>query len=145
MFVKYKLALCLYKLYNSNFNTFEFTLLNFNQVLTGRQTNFIILKSNNSKVGLNRLANRLHYINNFIPLNWLNQSFDTYKIKCKKLFICDALGAWWFCDITTSMTMTSCLGWSAIEILFITIIIMILFWKIPPIPTLSPILKCYLE
>ena len=43
--MKYKLSLCLFKLYNSNFNSIEFVLLNFNQALTGRQVNFKTLKS----------------------------------------------------------------------------------------------------
>ena len=59
MLMQYKLALCLYKLYNVQFNPFEFTLLNFNQILTERQTNFISQKSNSFKVGINSLANRL--------------------------------------------------------------------------------------
>ena len=36
MFLKYKMALCLYKLYNQDFNPIEFSHLNFNQILTGR-------------------------------------------------------------------------------------------------------------
>ena len=63
MFMKYKLALYLYKLYNhnQNFNSIEFAQLNFNQVLMGRQENFKTLKSNAYKVELNSLSNRLYY------------------------------------------------------------------------------------
>ena len=87
MILLYKTALSLFKLYNNDFNPLEFALLNFNQILTGLQRNFITLKSNVRKVGINCLANRLTVINNKIPLNWLNLSLDTYKIKCKKLFL----------------------------------------------------------
>ena len=87
MIILYKTALCLFKLYNNDYNPFEFTKLNFNQILTGRQTNFITLKSNARKVGINCLANRLTIINNKIPLDWLNLSLDTYKVRCKKLFL----------------------------------------------------------
>ena len=48
---KYKLALCLFKLYNLDFNSIEFCSLNFNQVFTSRQTTFIILKSNRTRLG----------------------------------------------------------------------------------------------
>ena len=82
--LKYKLALCLFKLYNKDFNLIEFEILNFNQILIGRQTNFIKSKSNSLKVGINSLANRLFVINNGIPLNWLNMSIDTFKVHCKK-------------------------------------------------------------
>ena len=87
MMMNYKLALSLFKLYNKDFNSIEFVNLNFNQILTGRQTKFITLKSNFYKVGMNSLANRLQVINNKIPLNWLNMSVDTYKIKCKEIFL----------------------------------------------------------
>ena len=87
MLMKYKLALCLFKLYNESFNSLEFTLLNFNQLLTGRQTLFKTLKSNCYKVGLNSLSNRLYFLNDKIPLEWLNNSFSTFKIKCKKMFL----------------------------------------------------------
>ena len=82
-----KLALCLHKLYNVQFNSREFCLLNENQILTSRQTHFVSIKSNNLRVGINRLSNRLYVLNKAIPLNWLNDSLSTYKIKCKKLLL----------------------------------------------------------
>ena len=85
--MKYKLALCLHKLYNVQFNSSEFCLLNENQILTSRQTHFVSIKSNNLRVGINRLSNRLYVLNKAIPLNWLNDSLSTYKIKCKKLLL----------------------------------------------------------
>ena len=48
--MKYKSALCLFKLYNCNFNTIEFSTLNFNQVLTSRQNTFKFLKSNRTRI-----------------------------------------------------------------------------------------------
>ena len=84
MICLYKMALSLFNLYNNDYKPLEFALLNFNQILTGRQTNFISLKSNVRKVGINCLANRLTVINNKIPLDWLNLSLNTYKINCKK-------------------------------------------------------------
>ena len=87
MLMKYILALCLFKLYNKDFNPIEFTLLNFNQVLTGRQIPFITLKSNALRVGFNSLANRLYQINNTIPLSWLIMSVDMFKVNCKKQFL----------------------------------------------------------
>ena len=61
--MNYKLTLCLFKLYNVEFNPVEFVRLDFNQILTGRQTNFITLKSNYYKVGINSSANRLYLLN----------------------------------------------------------------------------------
>ena len=65
----------------------EWVALNFNQILTSRQTKFISAKANKRKVGLNALANRAYVLNNRIPLEWFNMSFDAYKVHCKKEFV----------------------------------------------------------
>ena len=83
----YKLAICLFKLCNVEFNKLEFVGLDFNQILTGRQSNFISSKSNNFKVGINALSNRFYLLNNKIPLQWLNLSLNAFKVYCKKLFM----------------------------------------------------------
>ena len=56
-------------------------------IFTSRQTKFITSKSNRTKIGLNSLANRFHLLNNKIPLNWLNLSNVTFKVKCKTMFL----------------------------------------------------------
>ena len=75
------------KLYNENEHSFEWVNLNINQILTSRQTNFLIMKTNNNKVGLNILTNRLHILNGKIPLSWLNLTLSTFKVKCKQLLL----------------------------------------------------------
>ena len=80
----YKTALQLHKLYNATDRSLDWISLNFDQILTTRQTVFQILKTN-KKVGLNRLANRLSILNGRIPLQWLSASFDTFKVHCKIL------------------------------------------------------------
>ena len=90
--MRYKLALCLFKLYKTDFNSIKFLSLNFKQVITGRQIKFKCFKDNTIKVGLNSLSNRLHILNDLIPLDWLNMSIDTYKVHCKKLLLnCNSL------------------------------------------------------
>ena len=87
-YLTYKHALCLHKLMNSTAPyTFEWVSLNFNQILTSRQTTFKIIKDNKQKIGLNALANRLTILNGKIPLEWLNMNIESYKIKCKKEFL----------------------------------------------------------
>ena len=39
------------------------------------------------KVGNNSLSNRLYHINDQIPLTWLNASFSTFKVNCKKMYL----------------------------------------------------------
>ena len=58
-YMKYNLAIQLFKLYNSNDYSLEWLYLNEFQILSSRQTHFGILKSSNLKVGQNALSNRL--------------------------------------------------------------------------------------
>ena len=87
MYLNYKLSLMLFKVINENIPLDEWTHLNFSQTLTSRQTNFICNKNNVLKVGLNALTNRFHAINNKIPLEWLNLNINSFKVKCKNLFL----------------------------------------------------------
>ena len=89
--MKYNLGIQLYKLYNTREHSLEWLHLNQNQILTSRQINFEILKSNSLRVGLNALANRLANINGKIKLTWLNLSYVSFKLKCKELFITKTL------------------------------------------------------
>ena len=50
-------------------------------------TKFSTRRINKLKVGMNILSNRLTIINNKINLDWLNLSVDSYKVKCKRLFM----------------------------------------------------------
>ena len=84
----YKHAIQLFKIYNAIEYTFDWTILNFNQILTSRQISFMIFKSNEKKVGISILANRLSILNGKIPFPWLNCSLPSYKMHCKKLFLC---------------------------------------------------------
>ena len=87
MLCNYKLALQLYKTYNQQMPTDEWLHLNFNQIITSRQTLFMTSKNNNLKVGMNCLTNRFQHLNGKIPLCWLNKSYLGYKLDCKKLFL----------------------------------------------------------
>ena len=87
-YLLYKHALWSFKLMNeSPDQTFEWTALNANIILTSRQTTFKSSTDNNRRVGLNALANCISILNNLIPLDWYNLSQDTFKIKCKEKFI----------------------------------------------------------
>ena len=83
----YKCALQLFKVYNTNDYTFDWTVMNFNQIFTSRQTRFMLLKTNRTKVGLNLMANRFSILNGKIPFLWLNESNTSFKLKCKRLFL----------------------------------------------------------
>ena len=86
-FMKYKIAIQLHKLYNAAYLSLDWCSLNFDQILTTRQTHFLIYKSNKYKVGLNILPNRFSVLNGLIPLSCLNYTVSTFKIHMKKLFL----------------------------------------------------------
>ena len=83
----YKLALQLYKTFKLGCPTRDSVSINVNIMNTSRQTMFAVNKTNRLKVGYNQLSNRLSHLNGKINLDWLNYSFPTFKIKCKKLFL----------------------------------------------------------
>ena len=85
--MSYKTAIQLHKVYNQTDPSLDWINLHFDQILTSRQTEFLISKTNKTKVGLNILSNRFAILNGLIPLRWLNLNIDTYKIHCKKLFL----------------------------------------------------------
>ena len=84
MFCQYKTALLLYRLFNDNVPEDEWIQLNVNIINTSRQTRFMTNRNHSTKVGLNCIANRLHMLNDKIPLTWLNKSFNSFEIECKK-------------------------------------------------------------
>ena len=86
-FMKYKIAIQLYRLYNLTTPTHDWTVLNFDQILTSRQTKFAIAKSNKQRVGMNILTNQFFELNGLIPIMWLNYSYETFKINIKKLLL----------------------------------------------------------
>ena len=83
----YRHALLLYKLYNDRQPMTEWSHLNFQHQFSMRQGHFTVAKTNTYKIGDNILVNRLSVLNNLIPLDWLNLSYESYKIKMKEKFI----------------------------------------------------------
>ena len=85
--LNYKLALMLFKLYRDKVPSGEWLALNDEQTFTSRQTKCFINSTSHFKVGFNTPTRRLTVINNCIEFDWLNLSFDSFKVKCKNLFL----------------------------------------------------------
>ena len=75
------------KLLNSNDYTTEWVAVNFNQTFTSRQTCFMATAPNLKRVGLKAFANRLNFLNNRIPLEKFNCTYETFKVHSKKEFL----------------------------------------------------------
>ena len=84
---RYKLALQLYKTISNQCPTQDWISINLNNINTTRQKTFAINSTNRLRVGNNALSNRLNTINGKVDLNWLSLSLESYKIRCKKLFL----------------------------------------------------------
>ena len=86
-FCTYRHCLLLFKLINNKITKRDWLNLNFQMLNTSRQIHFEIRNCSVYKVGNNILSNRLTCLNRKIPLDFLNLPFETYKIKCKNLFL----------------------------------------------------------
>ena len=75
------------KLHNSNSMSEDWIDLNVQQNFNGRNEHIQIFNNSNDKVGRNLLVNRFKNLSNKISYSWLNESLDTFKVKCKKLLL----------------------------------------------------------
>ena len=87
-FCTYKHALLLYNLYNKQLPPLEWIAINFNQNTNSRNKTFQVYNNSNYKIGRdNKISNRLISINSKIPLEWLNNEWNHYKMLCKNQFL----------------------------------------------------------
>ena len=85
--MKHRLAIQLYKIYNSNQFSMDWIDLNFQHNFNGRNTKFLVSSNATFKIGANKLVNRLSILNNKIKMDWMNLGLDSFKIKCKALLL----------------------------------------------------------
>ena len=86
----YRHCLLLFKVFNTSIPKKDWLDLNFRMINTSntsRQTHFEISNSSSYKVGNNILSNRLSCISKKITLDMLNLPIETFKIKCKSMFL----------------------------------------------------------
>ena len=83
----YKHALLLHKTYNDESMSLDWTDLFFNQQFNNRTIQVKFHNNSKLKVGNNILSNRFVILNGKIPYEWLNETKESFKIKCKKLFL----------------------------------------------------------
>ena len=85
----YKHALLLHKTYNDEESNLNWINLFFNQQFNARERFVHLINTSKYKIGINILSNRLKILNGKIPLEWLNETFESFKIKVKVLFLSD--------------------------------------------------------
>ena len=83
----YRHAILLYKIFNCIICENEFVNLNFQLYDNERSQKLVFLEDRKYEAGKNILLNRFTELNNMIDKNWLNLSLETFKIKCKSIFL----------------------------------------------------------
>ena len=87
MMCLYRHAVTMFKLFNGIICDNEFIELNFQLYDNERNRKLTFTKNQRYDVGKNILLNRFCELNNMIAKDWLSLSLDTYKTKCKTLFL----------------------------------------------------------
>ena len=85
--LNYKHALTMHRLFNSCQPETDFINLNFQLNQNQRISHANFFRRQNYEAGNNILLNRLSHLNNTIEKSWLDLSLDSFKVKCKKLFL----------------------------------------------------------
>ena len=86
-FAKYKLAIQLFKIYNSSITDENWMDMNIQQNFNARNKMFHINDCSKLLVGRNIISNRLTVLNNQGDLDWLNLSLNSFKLRVKDLFL----------------------------------------------------------
>ena len=113
-FCTYRHCLLLFKVFNNKISNKDWLDLNFQMINTSRQTLFEIQNCAVYKVGNNILSNRLSSLNRKVQLDLLNLPFETYKIKCKNIFL--------------SWTVLLCVLWVYFILYVLSIIMLYMHW-----------------
>ena len=83
----YKLALQLYKSCNDHKQNDTWMSLNLQQTFNNRCDTISIVDTSRNKIGRNQIVNRMNILNGKIKHDWMNLNIDSYKLKCKNIFL----------------------------------------------------------
>ena len=86
-FTTYRHAILLHKVYNDETTNQNRLDLFFNQQFNDRWETAKFFDTKNYKIGSNILSNRFIILNGKIKYDWLNLPFNSFKLKCKELFL----------------------------------------------------------
>ena len=86
-FMKYRLAIQLFKIYNGHTMNDDCQDMNVQQNFNARNNKLQINDHSNIKIGKNILCSKLKVLNNLVELDWLNISLYSFKIKAKNVFL----------------------------------------------------------
>ena len=84
---QYRHAILMFKLFRNVICENEFVQMNFQLYENDRHPKLKFIKNQKYGVGKNILLNRFCDLNDVIEKKWLDLSLETFKIKCKALFL----------------------------------------------------------
>ena len=87
MFMAYKHALILHRVFNNSSNSNDWLSLNSQLIFNARDQFVKVVDTSKLKIGKNLTVNRIRIVNGNIMYDWLNLSFETYQLKCKSIFL----------------------------------------------------------
>jgi hypothetical protein len=83
IFALYQTALNFYDLVHNKLPNADYVKLDQNTMTDRRNVKFIFIRSNNYKVGLNSIVNRLRSVSNLIDKTWIDMPRNSFKVLCK--------------------------------------------------------------
>ena len=87
MFMAYKHALMLFRIFNDPFQSRDWVSLNFQLIFNTRDQFIKVVDTSRLKIGKNLAVNRIKIVNGKIMYAWLNLTYETFKLKCKAIFL----------------------------------------------------------
>ena len=117
-YTNYIHALLLHKIYNDETMSTDWIDMYFNQHFNQRDPTLKFFNTSTYKIGNNLLANRFTILNGKIELSWLNEPYNSYKIKCKAVLLrwCSVTAVWVLCKYKPKQTKDSSnLRWRYIQ------------------------------
>ena len=87
MQMSFKHSLLLHKIFNNQIYAKDWLSLHFQQTFNSRNQTLRVFDTLKTKIGKNIVINRLKLINGKIEYEWLNLSWQSYKAKCKSIFM----------------------------------------------------------
>ena len=87
MWCKYTTAMSMWDIIKHNVPEKAVVKATMNRQYSGRNEGTLFTRSNTTKIGYNCISNRLQVVSRALDFNWQDLSKDSYKMKCKNVFI----------------------------------------------------------
>ena len=87
MWCKYTTAMSMWDIIKHNVPEKAVVKTTMNRQYSGRNEGTLFTRSNTTKIGYNCISNRLQVVSRALDFNWQDLSKDSYKMKCKNVFI----------------------------------------------------------